>query len=314
MRFMFQKWPRLVAEYKPAFGAIFSQYLINYTHWGYSDLDVILGDVAAFISRSELTDYHIVTYSFGDSDALYLRGQWTVHQNLPNINSIWMGCEHLSSGLEKEILQKVAWVRRNEAAGRITYHKRFLSAEGCYSSRAMQTSGIKVKISQKQFAGLERDQQASAVAYVIRGALWLCEAASGEQPDVAALAAASELQCDESLPELQPPANQSGEPQSVEVGMAGCGAWVPPEYRLCAESLKGKVRQTVVRRDGQFFAQTFEHAPRIVGAGGQCHQGAFFHMQEWKKRWEDGLSHIDPRAQFDTFRLDQSGIHRLVPP
>ena len=54
MRFMFQKWPRLVAEYKPAFGAIFSQYLINYTHWGYSDLDVILGDVAAFISRSEL--------------------------------------------------------------------------------------------------------------------------------------------------------------------------------------------------------------------------------------------------------------------
>ena len=85
------------------------------------------------------------------------------------------------------------------------------------------------------------------------------------------------------------------------------------EYRLCAES-QGKVRQTVVRRDGQFFAQTFEHAPRIVGAGGQCHQGAFFHMQEWKKRWEDGLSHIDPRAQFDTFRLDQSGIHRLVPP
>ena len=27
---MFQKWPRLVAEYKPAFGAVFAQYLVNY--------------------------------------------------------------------------------------------------------------------------------------------------------------------------------------------------------------------------------------------------------------------------------------------
>ena len=33
LRFMFQKWPRLVAEYKPAFGSIFSAYLANYTHW-----------------------------------------------------------------------------------------------------------------------------------------------------------------------------------------------------------------------------------------------------------------------------------------
>ena len=45
MRHMFQKWPRLVAEYKPAFGAVFAQYLVNYTHWGYSDLDVVLGQL-----------------------------------------------------------------------------------------------------------------------------------------------------------------------------------------------------------------------------------------------------------------------------
>ena len=36
MRFMLEKWPRLVAEYKPAFGSVFEQYLGNeYTHWGY---------------------------------------------------------------------------------------------------------------------------------------------------------------------------------------------------------------------------------------------------------------------------------------
>ena len=146
LRFMFAKWPRLVAEYKPAFGTVFADFLTNYTHWGYSDLDVILGHLPRFVERSELMEHHIVTYSFGDAEAVYLRGQWTIHQNLPNVNSIWMGCEHLGKGLEAEIYQKVAWVRRNEAAGRITYHKRFLSAEGCYSYRAMHAKGIKIKV------------------------------------------------------------------------------------------------------------------------------------------------------------------------
>ena len=41
MRFMLEKWPRLVAEYKPAFGSIFEQYIAEYTHWGYCDLDMV---------------------------------------------------------------------------------------------------------------------------------------------------------------------------------------------------------------------------------------------------------------------------------
>lgn len=36
LRYILQKWPRLVAEYKPAFGSIFQSYLANYTHWGNS--------------------------------------------------------------------------------------------------------------------------------------------------------------------------------------------------------------------------------------------------------------------------------------
>ena len=33
LRFMLQRWPRLVAEYKPAYGTIFKKILENYTHW-----------------------------------------------------------------------------------------------------------------------------------------------------------------------------------------------------------------------------------------------------------------------------------------
>jgi hypothetical protein len=88
MMLMFGKWPRLVAEYKPAYGEIFSQWLGNYTHWGYTDFDTIVGQLPRFIERSELTEHHIVTYSFGDTDAVYLRGQWTVHRNSAGVRMV----------------------------------------------------------------------------------------------------------------------------------------------------------------------------------------------------------------------------------
>ena len=53
----------------------------------------------------------MVTYAFGDMDALYLRGQWTVHRNRPAINTIWQRCAHLAGDLEQELGKKVAALR-----------------------------------------------------------------------------------------------------------------------------------------------------------------------------------------------------------
>ena len=36
--------PYILVEYKPAFGHIFADYLTEYSHWGYSDFDVVFGD------------------------------------------------------------------------------------------------------------------------------------------------------------------------------------------------------------------------------------------------------------------------------
>ena len=55
MRLMFEKWPRLVAEYKPAFGAIFREYLSNYTHWGYCDFDMVRNTATAFARHAATT-------------------------------------------------------------------------------------------------------------------------------------------------------------------------------------------------------------------------------------------------------------------
>ena len=95
-----------MAEYKPAFGSIFANYLKPYTHWGYCDLDMLIGNLPLFVERSELSEYDVVTYSFGDQEAIYLRGQWTIHRNSIAVSSIWKDCPHLATQLQKELLLK----------------------------------------------------------------------------------------------------------------------------------------------------------------------------------------------------------------
>eukprot|EP00527_Entomoneis_sp_CCMP2396_P005787 CAMPEP_0198152748 /NCGR_PEP_ID=MMETSP1443-20131203/61158_1 /TAXON_ID=186043 /ORGANISM="Entomoneis sp., Strain CCMP2396" /LENGTH=99 /DNA_ID=CAMNT_0043818863 /DNA_START=53 /DNA_END=349 /DNA_ORIENTATION=- len=65
-------YPYTLVEYKPAYGAIFQDLLQDYTHWGYSDIDMVFGDLGRHIEESEWTDYDIVTYGFGDQQRLYL--------------------------------------------------------------------------------------------------------------------------------------------------------------------------------------------------------------------------------------------------
>lgn len=66
--------------------------------------------------------------------------------------------------------------------------------------------------------------------------------------------------------------------------------------------------------DGSFYWQEYEEAATVSALGGRCTQGAFFHMQEWKKRWADGAKlNVDPSAHYhyDEFRISEDGIHRL---
>ena len=87
---------------------------------------------------------------------------------------------------------------------------------------------------------------------------------------------------------------------------------MPSEFRMCAAKLKGATRRNLQLSNGEFWSQGFEESPQLSMEGGRCRQGAFFHMQEWKKRWSDAGHNIDPAARFDTFRLSQDGIHALT--
>ena len=50
----------------------------------------MLGNLPLFLEHDELFDNDVVSYTFGDQEALYLRGQWTLHRNEPRISSVWI--------------------------------------------------------------------------------------------------------------------------------------------------------------------------------------------------------------------------------
>lgn len=52
-----------MVEFKPALGWVFREYLKEYTHWAYGDLDVFFGDLTkGWLEASEMREYDIVTY------------------------------------------------------------------------------------------------------------------------------------------------------------------------------------------------------------------------------------------------------------
>ena len=57
---------RYLVEFKPAIGHVFEDHLREYSHWAFGDLDVIMGDAAAWIDPFEMRAFDVFTLSFGD--------------------------------------------------------------------------------------------------------------------------------------------------------------------------------------------------------------------------------------------------------
>ena len=52
--------PYKICDFRPAFGKIFEDYTIDYDFWGYSDLDIIYGDISTFIPLDKIDKYDII--------------------------------------------------------------------------------------------------------------------------------------------------------------------------------------------------------------------------------------------------------------
>ena len=54
------KTPYKLCEFKPAFGALFSEYLETYDFWGITDLDVVYGRIREFMNEETLAYYDVI--------------------------------------------------------------------------------------------------------------------------------------------------------------------------------------------------------------------------------------------------------------
>jgi len=292
-------YPYILVEYKPAFGHIFADYIEDYSHWGYSDLDVVFGDVTRWIDDDEWNGYDIVTYGFGDQDRLYLRGQFTFHRNDPMyINQIWRHCRYLSK-------MDVRYA---------TKHIKFESAEGCYSQAVISRKDIKVKWAVKAFTDVGEKSPiytqgvylsfgsppslTSSISYHPKSVLYT---ASSVETGASLLRLSSMWFEDKSkhpkyLERKLPIQKLVGERTQVETyrmlqnkGVKvdeeiKCMYWAPATYQLDICTVEGNVASddVITLEHGVLYKQKFQERQNKLFPDG-IKSFPFFHFQEWKR-------------------------------
>ncbi|CAM9865198.1 unnamed protein product [Ectocarpus sp. 12 AP-2014] len=256
------KNPYYMVEFKPALGWVFREYLKDYTHWAYGDLDVFFGDLTkGWLEPSEMRDYDIITYSFGDQQRAYLRGQLTVHKSTHKVNHIWRGCPHLSN-----------YYRRIERTME-TKQYNLESAEGCYSMALMYSKDVKAKYAVKVFTDMPGGKQDDQEEVVITGdgLVKRCPQQQGRRGDVVEPDFGGKMQVDR------------GEYFPVETEEQGyfCEYWISPNFQTCLKLKESLTKTNVFLLEGRYYEREFVNLWQDKVEDG-CSMGAFHHFQELK--------------------------------
>lgn len=316
----FREFAYIVTEYKPTHGTVFADYLVGYSHWSYTDIDMLIGDLPLHIELEELASYDIFTYHFGDVFRLYLRGQFAAHRNSAKVNLLWAECPHLGSGLVRELEAKWHIVRRLAQEGKHG-RTRFISAEGCYSwVVASKDHNLRVKFASKAFADWSDDKEFYVVDGSVRkcpvvGQVWSGEtgASAGSVGSIGGGGAAGSggRACMPFGPRIAPHSIEMhgvqrpiGSPRSLSLH-ADCSRWVEERYRLCADLSEEEAPLfNVVLSNGSWSAHRFTNREPADAL-----EGAFLHLQRWKgeykrlKYGERGMPRLDGRRAFKLSRF-----------
>jgi hypothetical protein len=320
--------PYGLVEFKPALGHIFADYIDEetYTHWGYSDMDILFGDLSPnWITRDELEEFDIVTYTFGDQNRLYLRGQFTFHKNKKqSINQIWRACTYLTDMDERfaKIIHKAE-----------SYHVE--SAEGCYSAAVLDRTDIAVKFAVKAWTDIYRNDTAYTHGLYLsrskdRQILYKADP-NNIQVSGPRLSALSPQwwQNNKNMGRsfhIKPPKmrsqRQSQEPMQKEIGYrqlvenyqpdpdANCMYWALPKYqsKICVHADISH-DDTVFWINGSLYKQRYENAvldESVVTA-------PLFHFQEWKRSYRfEQISTMTPLLSSQTFVLAPEGAMPML--
>jgi len=89
--------PYKLVDFKPAFGIIFEDILQEFPYWGYTDLDLIYGNLSHFFTKDILWSYDIIS-----PNAEFVPGHFSVFRNNTHINHLFKICPNW-----KEIFQSL---------------------------------------------------------------------------------------------------------------------------------------------------------------------------------------------------------------
>lgn len=148
--------PRYLVEMKPMAGHMFKDYLGTYSHWSYTDPDILWGSLSDFMDYDSVADFEIITAAkTNDASRLFVRGQFALHRNTEPTNSLWKELDYLTPVSVAERMTACAVTLRKSAdklAGPdgtkrkdYIFGKYFHSAEGWYS-RAVFESSSRVRV------------------------------------------------------------------------------------------------------------------------------------------------------------------------
>lgn len=71
--------PYKLCDYKVMTGYLFNDYLKDYDYWGYSDADMLFGDIRKFLPDNKLEQY----------DKIGHLGHFTLYRNTEEINTLF---------------------------------------------------------------------------------------------------------------------------------------------------------------------------------------------------------------------------------
>jgi hypothetical protein len=69
---------RKICDFRPSWGHVFEDLLVDYSHWGYGDIDLLLGRTAHFVSQDDLERFDVIS-----GHSLWLSGCLTIIKNTP---------------------------------------------------------------------------------------------------------------------------------------------------------------------------------------------------------------------------------------
>ena len=293
--------PYALVEIKPAMGHVFQNFIGDYSHWGYSDLDIMFGDLPRWIDRDEEMQKHdIVTYSFGDQDRLYLRGQLTFMKNIEKINQLWRDCDYLSNMHDR------LW-RDMEGHERLTFE----SAEGCFSAVVLRQTDLNVKYAVKALTDVSEARNSAFKTTVYLG--------TGSNGDRSIVYKTHYLHKEFDTHLLsQVPLNwfedskwgysnydeiiQRPVGQLIPVerfsdnDQPHCMYWAPQTYQreICVKDVDW-YEYNIYLLNGKLFKQKFE----MVSIPDIIETAPFYHFQEWKRTYhESQISSIRDRSRY----------------